>query len=127
VRKVLDLPDAELARRYAEGESISRLSLAYDCSPTTITRRLRAQGAAIRSTRYHPIDVPRDEFERLYVRERLPLREIAARLGVSLSTVGGKRREYGIPARSTRGRKPRAVEQQLRLATRRPLWYTLKG
>jgi DNA-binding CsgD family transcriptional regulator len=126
VRTSLDLPDAELARRYAEGESIKRLSLAYGCSPATVAKRLRAQGAAIRAARYRPITVPRDELERLYLRERLPLREIAARLGVSPSTVGGRRRAFGIPARSSRGRRPKAVEQQRRLAARRALWHALR-
>jgi len=52
---------------------------------------------------------------------------IAARLGVALSTVGNKRREYGIPARSSRGRRPKAVEQQRRRELRRPLWRGLRG
>ena len=104
MRKLRELPETELARRYTAGESISTLSSSYDCSPATIAKRLRALGVAIRRTRYHPISIPRDEFERMYVHECLPLRVIAERLGVAHSTVGSKRRAFGIPARSNRGR-----------------------
>lgn len=126
MRTSLELPDAELAHRYAQGQSIYRLSLAYGCSPATVAARLRRQGVAMRPTRSRPIDIPRDELERLYVQERLPLREIAARLGVSVSTLGNKRRFYGIPARSNQGRKPHAVEQQARAMAAQPLWFTLR-
>ena len=103
------------------------LARAYGCSPATVARRLRALGVALRPSRYRPIAIPRDEFERLYVRELLPLRDIAARLGISHSAVGSKRREFGIPARSNRGRRPRAFEQRLRLFARQPLWVKLRG
>ena len=124
MRQRLTLPDADLAADYQAGESVSRLSLRYGCSPATIAKRLRAQGVPMRATRFRPVSVPREELERLYVRERLPLSTIAQRLGVSVSTIGNKRREYGIPARSTRGRKPRWQELQER-RERRPLWHSL--
>jgi len=124
MRQRLTLPDADLAADYRSGESVSRLSLRYGCSPATIAKRLRAQGVRMRSTRYRPVSVSREELERLYVRERLPLSVIAQRLGISVSTLGNKRREYGIPARSTRGRKPRWQELQER-RERRPLWQSL--
>jgi len=66
------------------------------------------------------------ELERLYLHERLPLREIARRLDVSVSTVGSKRREYGIPARSTHGRLPKLLEQQ-RQRERKPFWLRRSG
>lgn len=127
MRKTLDLPLEDLARRYAAGESISRLALAYRCSPATVAKRLRAQGVAVRPARYRPVSVARDELERLYVRERLPLQTIARRLGVAVSTVGNKRRAYGIPARSSRGRRPAALERQIRRERARPLWHALRG
>jgi hypothetical protein len=36
----------------------------------------------------------------LYVAERWSLAEIAAHFGASVSTIGNKRRQYSIPARS---------------------------
>lgn len=93
-----NLPNAELASRYQAGASLSLLALYYDCSHTVIARRLRALGVTLRPPRRREIDVSREELERLYVQEGLTLPEIAQRLGVSRSTVGKKRREFGLPA-----------------------------
>lgn len=124
MRQPLVLPEEELAAHYRAGESIYRLGLRYGCSPATIAKRLRAQDVPMRATRYRPVAVPREELERLYVQEQLPLSMIARRLGVSVSTVGNKRREYGIPARTSRGRRPRWQELQER-RERQPLWRSL--
>lgn len=124
MRQPLVLPDADLAAHYQAGESIYRLSLRYGCSPATIAKRLRAQGVPMRATRYRPINISREELEQLYVQEQLPLSTIARRLGISVSTVGNKRREYGIPARTTRGRRPGWQEIQER-RERRSLWQAL--
>jgi hypothetical protein len=123
----IPIPEAELAERYRAGEGVAALARVCGCCPATVAKRLRALGVALRPTRYRPIDILRDEFERLYVHELLPLREIAARLGISHSGVGSKRREFGIPARSNRGRRPKAVEQRMRQAARQPLWVKLRG
>lgn len=71
----------------------------YGCSPTTIAKRLRECGARIRSSRFEPRVVSEAELRQLYLTERLPLRDIAHRLGVSISTVSNRRRMFGIPRR----------------------------
>jgi hypothetical protein len=126
MRPARNLPDAEIAARYAAGESVHLLALRYDCSPATIARRLRGQRTAMRPRRCRRISVDCAELERLYLHERLPLREIARRLDVSVSTMGSRRRECGIPARSTQGRLPKRLEQQ-RQRERNPFWLRRSG
>ncbi len=76
----------------------------YGCSPTTISNRLRNCGVPVRPSRFQPCPISPDELYRLYVVERLPIKEIAQRLGVSLGTVGNRRRALGIP------RRPRSLK-----------------
>lgn len=95
----LDIPCPALRQRYDAGESTIALAAHYGCSPTTIANRLRTCGAALRDSRFQPVQVAPGELRRLYVDERLPIAVIAARLGIAPSTVGTKRRLYGIPPR----------------------------
>lgn len=99
MRPTVDLPDGELARRYRAGESIIVLAHEYGCSIATVSRRLRALGVTMRSSRYQPVSVAAEELERLYSRERLPLKLIARRLRVSVGTVVNRRRTFCIPKR----------------------------
>lgn len=94
------IPCTELVQRYERGESTVVLARVYHCSPTTVAKRLRSCGAVVRRSRFQPLPVPEEELRRLYVMERWSLAEIAAHFGASVSTIGNKRRHYGIPARS---------------------------
>jgi hypothetical protein len=96
----ITIPCTDLVQRYDHGESTVVLARAYHCSPTTIAKRLRACGAVVRRSRFQPLAVPEDELRRLYVAERWSLAEMAAHFGASVSTIGNKRRQYSIPARS---------------------------
>lgn len=69
------------------------------CSAPTIGRRLRECGVTTRSGRFERREAPRAELTRLYLEERLPLRVIAERLGVSVGTVNTWRRACGLPGR----------------------------
>jgi DNA-binding Lrp family transcriptional regulator len=99
MRKPMNLPDGELVRRYGEGDSVTVLAQEYGCSPATISRRLRALGVAMRPNRYQPLPIAAEELERLYTRERMPLKMIARRLRVSVGTVANRRRAFRIPKR----------------------------
>lgn len=99
MRLPLDLPEGELVRRYRAGESIIVLAHAYGCSVATVSRRLRALGVTMRPSPYRPLPVAAEELERLYSRERLPLKQIARRLRVSVGTVLNRRRAFRIPRR----------------------------
>lgn len=99
MRKPMNLPDEELARRYREGDSVTVLAQDYGCSPATISRRLRGLGVTMRTNRYQPLPIAAEELERLYTRERMPLKMIARRLRVSVGTVANRRRKLQIPDR----------------------------
>src|SRR5215212_5343417 len=93
------LPCAELVTRYTAGESTTILARDYHCSPTTIAKLLRECGATVRSSLFQPIDIDEAMLRRLYLDERLPITAIAARFGVSVTTIGNKRRRGRIPPR----------------------------
>lgn len=98
----LDIPVDELSAAYLAGLSTPALARRYGCSPATIAKRLRAASIALRDARFTRIPVAEGALRRLYLDERLPIAAIAALLGVSASTVGNKRRAYGIPIRPRR-------------------------
>ena len=93
--------DCTELRHLYEDERLGIVILAqhYKCSPTTISKRLHACGVRVRPSRFQPVYVPADELRRLYTVERLPIREIARRLGVSIGTINNRRRTLGIPKR----------------------------
>lgn len=95
----IDIPSDELAAAYLAGWSTPALARRYACSPATIAKRLRAAGVALRDARFRAVPVAEATLRRLYLGERLPIAAIAAVLGVSASTVGNRRRAYGIPVR----------------------------
>lgn len=98
----ISMPCDELTAHYHSGASTIWLAQLYGCSPTTVAKHLRACGATVRRSRFQPSPVAEAELRRLYAEERLPLTAIAAHFGVSVSTIGNKRRCYGIPARPRR-------------------------
>jgi transposase-like protein len=97
-----DLPCGVLAASYRAGQSTVALARRHGCSPTTVAKRLRACGVPLRDTRFARIQVAEGLLRQLYLEERLPIGAIAARLGVSASTVSNRRRSYKIPIRPRR-------------------------
>jgi hypothetical protein len=97
------LPCDELCSAYLAGQSTTLLARRYGCSPTTVAKNLRACGVTPRLSRFVPTQVDEAALRRAYLDERLPIAAIAAYFGVSASTIGNKRRRYGIPPRSRHG------------------------
>lgn len=96
---------AELERLYVhEGLSQANVAAALGCSVATIANRLRRCGIPARDGRFRGRPLPAAVLAQLYSDEGLPLRAIAAQLGVSVGTVHNWRRAYGIPTRSRRPR-----------------------
>jgi len=95
----IDLPCETLGAEYCAGQSTITLARRYGCSPTTVAKRLRACGIAVRDARFPAIYVAEALLRRLYLDERLPISVIAAYFGVSASTISNKRRAYNIPIR----------------------------
>jgi transposase-like protein len=100
----------ELSSRYADGQSTISLARLYGCSPTTIAKHLRACGVTLRRSRFVPVQVEEAALRQAYLDERLPIMAIARHFGVSASTIGNKRRRYGIPLRSRHGATPALSE-----------------
>lgn len=99
---------AELRRLYEEERlGVAAIAARAGCSPPTISSRLRRCGVAMRPTRFVARPVAPELLRRLYEEERLPLRLIAAALGVSVGTVHNRRRALGLPARGRRRAKGR--------------------
>jgi transposase-like protein len=98
-RRVL-LPCDELCSAYRAGQSTTALARRYGCSPTTVAKNLRACGLIPRPSRFVPIPIEEAALRRAYLDERLTIAAIAAYFGVSASTVGNKRRRFGIPLRT---------------------------
>lgn len=94
------IPCADLARRYNAGESTTQLAREYHCSPTTVAKLLRVCGIEVRDARFQPVALDEQVLRKMYIEQRLPIAMIAERLKVSVTTVGNKRRQYGIPPRS---------------------------
>ncbi len=93
------LPCNELRAGYIAGQSTAALARRYACSPTTIAKYLRACGVPLRNSRFASIAIDAATLRRIYLDERRPIAAIAAFFGVSASTIGNKRRRYGIPIR----------------------------
>lgn len=101
----LTISCGELRRLYLEeGLGLATLAARLGCSAPTVGRRLRECGIRTRSGRFRACEVSPEVLARLYLEERLALRVIAERLGVSVSTVNSRRRAFGLPAR--RGGRP---------------------
>lgn len=94
-----ELPCEELSLRYGCGESTTGLARHFGCSPTTVAKALRRCGIAVRRARFQAVAVPEEALRDLYVNQRWRIGRIAAHFGVSASTIGNKRRAYGIAAR----------------------------
>jgi hypothetical protein len=96
------LPCDELRAGYVAGQSTAALARRYACSPTTIAKYLRICGVPLRKARFASFPIDAAALQRLYLDQRRPIAAIAAHFGVCPSTIGNKRRRYGIPIRPRR-------------------------
>ncbi len=113
----ITIPCDELRRLY-EDEHLGTVAIAqrYGCSATTISLHLRKCNILARPSRFQPHTVSPEELRRLYLEEKLPIREIARRLGISVSTFNNRRRALNISRRKRRSNPPiqanEAVEEK---------------
>jgi DNA-directed RNA polymerase specialized sigma24 family protein len=108
----LGISDAELARRYENGETIRQLATALDSSYSTIQRRLQAEGARLRPARPPARPAPRanlgitdTELARRYENGETT-HQLAAALGASRSTIQRRLHAHGAHLRPP-GQRPR--------------------
>jgi hypothetical protein len=98
----ISLPCDQLRAGYIAGQSTAALARRYACSPTTIAKYLRACGVSMRNGRFASIAIDAAALGRMYLEDRCSVTAIAAHFGVCTSTIGNKRRHYGIPIRPRR-------------------------
>ncbi len=104
----LTLDCAELRQLYEEERTgVAEIAARAGCSSATISTRLRRCGIATRSGRFMARAVAPEQLRQLYLEEQLPLRQIAATLGVSVGTIHNRRRALGLPARGRRSAQRR--------------------
>jgi DNA-binding Lrp family transcriptional regulator len=90
----------ELQHRYVnQGQTLVVIAEQIGCSASTVSNMLRRYGIPTRRGYFPRRDVPREILEQLYSIERLPIKQIIIRLGVSAGTIGNRRKTYGIPER----------------------------
>jgi hypothetical protein len=119
---------AELRLLYEDHElGIVAIGARLGCSGSTVANWLRECGITLRSGQFKRRAVSGHLLRQLYSVERLPIREIAARLGISVSGVNSWRRALGIPTRprratyetplpNSRSRRGRLAENSLHFA-----------
>ncbi len=108
-RKKLNLPDAEIVRRYLDGESELALALAYNVNRWTITRRLREAGAERRDGS----EANRLRMTKLTPKQRVELATPAhtARRGSVVSAETRERMRAGQQVRRKRARMMQAASR----------------
>lgn len=107
MRRTIDIPCDELRQLYEDEQmGIVLLGQRYGCSPTTISKRLHACGIATRPSRFQPSTISEDEFRRLYEVEQWSIHAMARHFGVSVSTIGNRRRAWGIAVRPKKKAPP---------------------
>ena len=106
----IDLPVAEIARRYRAGETLDMIAATTGLDPSTVRYRLRRAGVALRRTGKVPgqsrLDLPVAEIIRRH-RARQSTQAIGRALGVSADTIHRRLVEAGVARRppGTRGVK----------------------
>lgn len=106
IRRPLGLQVDAIAREYLAGDSTTALARRHGVGPTLITNVLREQGVEMRPCgRIARVrgGLPMGDVVALYA-TGLPLREVAARCGVSTSTIRRAMHYHGIEIRSSGAR-----------------------
>lgn len=106
-RRRLNLPVAEIVDEYARGASAVSLANKYDTTTSTIIRRLRNEGVAVRSNnQIRRDDLPSDEIVAAYVAGKTSA-SLAEKYSSSTATILRRVREAGVPVRPKGSKKKR--------------------
>ena len=101
-RKFTNDQEQEIARRYAEGESLTQLGKAYDVAPNTIGRLLKRHGVAARSNSEANGGIPVTQHAAVVKRylEGENTYQLGKAYGVSDGTISKLLKSQGVAARS---------------------------
>lgn len=95
---MIDIPKDELERIYLDEDcSIAECAEHFGCSTTTIEGLLRKYDIPVRNRGNQPLEVSKNELQRLYVEQGLTTTEVVERLDCHPSTVGKKLKAHNIP------------------------------
>lgn len=127
-----NLPIAELAQRYLNGESLASLARTAGVSQQTLSRRFHAAGIAVDARGAKNLRVPLEELRERYL-AGATLGELAAATGLSYQTVGRRLEQAGVQLRgnakteATRKRMSEAKRAQIPEAELRRLHAEMKS
>ncbi len=93
---------ADVVRLYEEGHTIRAIATELAMHQRDVWRQLVAAGVSLRSRGTSGVVLSRSALERLYVRQQLPVTEVARRFDVSGVVVVRNLRDYGLPRRNRR-------------------------
>lgn len=86
----------EIKTLYESGLSLQAVAARFGVSRQAVHDRLRRAGIKRRPRRQPPIQLDREQLYQLRIVDCLPVNQIAAKLGISISVVGSELRRYGI-------------------------------
>ena len=93
---------ADAVRLYQQGHTIRAIATKLGMHQREVWRQLVAAGVPRRPCGICGVVLSRSALERLYVRDQLPVAEVARRFDVSNEAVIRNLRDYGLPRRSRR-------------------------
>lgn len=120
--KIVTLP-MDLIRRLYEDDHIAlyRLAETYNCSPTTIAKRLKAMGVDVHNRRFDRAkNLNIDEIVHLYVDEGMTTYEIAALCKVNKTSIARRLKKAGVELRSDKSDRKFSDEELLILYNEKP-------
>lgn len=95
---------AEAVALYEDGASLDSLALRYGCARVTARTHLERAGVQLRPSTARDIPLNMEQVRKLYEEDRLTLKEVAERVGCSLSTIQRRLALAGVARRSKRWR-----------------------
>ena len=99
-----ELDPAEAATLYKDGASLEALALHYSCARVTVRSHLEKTGVELRVAYRRDIPLDMELVRELYEQDRLTLKQVAERVGASLSTIQRRLELAGVARRNKRGR-----------------------
>lgn len=103
------LDEAEVQKLYVEeGKSLKEIANIIGCSHETVRKRCKKHGVKLKPIGSKVMGIDKSTLQRLYMKERRPLSNIADMFSCSTATIRNRCRDYGIKLK--RGR-PKTIKE----------------
>lgn len=83
-----------------ERKPTTQIAKMFSCSPGTIWNRCRQYGIKLRPSSVKKITITKSALQKVYVKERIPVKEVEKRFSCSHTTIFQRCMQYGIPFRN---------------------------